>query len=315
MIKKTDKIKAPPLFSKGCLVFADSKHSLVKNGNYYRCSLKTNGFCIRETEQLVSAKNLEDRLSRLMDKFMLPEGKAQAVFEKMMGVFVQGMIKGASRDLHIQNNLEATGNLMITDLRAGLEIKKSDFLEFKRLYFQIIKNSYTDLLPGFLIDFLFILIKNKSEQDEMNSFIEKVFKQSPRKLHHNFALQLKTVYLSDEGEIKNIEFEGYGWFVFQYFKNLIPEYRPKLKDGFILNKKKFESLDYSKVIEEFTQNDLVDVYSYNAFATKYAKEKHLKKIFGGFENLLSQEKIDYLIKLNSPTKEMIFALFATLIRS
>ena len=233
MINKEDNIDKIPLFSKGCLTFKDSEHVLVKNGEYYRCSLKANGFCLKKGEGLINAKNLEDRLARLMEKFMLPDGKAQIIFEKMIALYVQGMVTGASRDMHIQNNLEATGNIMITDLKAGKEIRKSDFLEFKRVYFQILKNFYADLLVGFIIDFLFILVKNKSEQDEMNSFIDKIFKQPPRKLHHNFALQLKKVYISNDGEIENIEFEGYGWFIFQYFKKILPEYQPKLKDGFI----------------------------------------------------------------------------------
>ena len=63
------------------------------------------------------------------------------------------------------------------------------------------------------------------------------------------------------------------------------------------------------------RNDLVDTYSYNPFATKYAKEKWLKKVFGEFEKLSVQEKIDYLINLNSPSKEFIYAIFSTILRN
>ncbi len=315
MIKSTDTIKTPPLFSKGCLTFKDSNHTLTENGKFYRCSLKTNGFCITKSEKLINAKNLEDRLARLMEKFFLPQGISTTVFEKAMAIYFANLFKSGNRDLHAQNDLEATGNIMIKDLRDGKEIQKSDLLNFKRKYFQLIKNFYSDFLIGFFIQFLFILIKNKSELDEMNSQLDKVFKVKPQKLHRSFALQLKKIYISDTGEIENIEFEGYAWFVFQYFKKLIPEYQPKIKEGFILNTKKFPSLDYDTVMEEFMRNDLADTYSYNPFATKYAKEKWLKKVFDGLDKLSAQEKIDYLIKLNSPSKEYIYAVFSTVLRN
>lgn len=315
MIKSTDKTKELPLFSKGSLTFKDSKHTLVKNGKYYRCSLKANGFCIKESEQLINAKNMEDKLARVLEKFFLPEGTATKLFEKVISTYFLNLMKGGSRDMHIQASLEATGNIMIKDLNDGKEIQKSDFLEFKRNYFVLAKNFYTDILLGFLIQFLFILVKNNPEKDEMTSQLDKLFKMKPQILHRSFALQLKKIYISDTGEIENIEFEGYGWFVFQYFKKLIPEYQPKIKEGFILNTKKFPSLDYNEAMAEFIKNDLTDTYSYNAFATKYAKEKLIKKIFGGFEKLPRQEKIDYLIKLNSPTREYTTALFSTILRN
>ena len=53
MIKDTDKIKEIPLFSKGALVFKESKHKLVKNGDYYRCAFNANGICALKNEKLV----------------------------------------------------------------------------------------------------------------------------------------------------------------------------------------------------------------------------------------------------------------------
>jgi hypothetical protein len=89
MIKKTDKIRELPLFSKGCLTFKDSNHTLVKNGEYYRCSLKANGFCIKKSEQLIDAKKMEDRLSRLLEKFLLPSETATPLFKKLISLFVK----------------------------------------------------------------------------------------------------------------------------------------------------------------------------------------------------------------------------------
>ena len=54
--------------------------------------------------------------------------------------------------------------------------------------------------------------------------------------------------------------------------------------------------------------------SYSAFATNYAKEKILRKIFDGFEDLKPKAKIEYLKKLDGLTKQSFYAYFATLNR-
>jgi len=315
MIKKTDKIQAPPLFSKGCLTFKDSKHTLVKDGEYYRCSEKTKGFCIKKSEKLINAKNLERRLGRLREKFLLPEGTGLILFEKIMPIIMQKLMKGGNNEDHLQNNLEATGNLIIADLKDGKKINRNDFAEFKRVLFEILKEFYSSMLVGFLLNFLLVLIESESDQSEMQSYFKKFFPQKPQKLNHAFALNLKKVYLSEEGEIENIEMEGFSWFAFNYFRKNIPEYIPKVKEGFILNKKEFKTLDCFEVMEEFIKNDLIDTFSYNAFATKHSKKKLLDKIFGGFDKLSNDEKIDYLKKLNSITPEAINAMFSTILRN
>ena len=164
------------------------------------------------------------------------------------------------------------------------------------------------------MDLVFVLTKSNKEQDDMNSFLKKIFKPAARKLAHTMALQVKHIYLSNDGHIENIEFEPFGWFIFQYFRNQIREYIPDVPDGFILNTKKFSSFDYEKNLEELLLSDLKETYSYNVFATDYAKEKFINSIFDGFETLTAQEKIDYLIKLNSPTQEMLFTQFRTALR-
>ena len=46
MIKDTDKIKEIPLFSKGALIFKESKHKLVKNGDYFAVLLMQMAFVL-----------------------------------------------------------------------------------------------------------------------------------------------------------------------------------------------------------------------------------------------------------------------------
>jgi hypothetical protein len=314
MIKAEDKIEKIPFFSKGSLVFKESGHTLIKDRNQYRCSEKSKNKCHIKFEKPLNAKNLEDKFSRLVEKFYLPEGSSEKMFDHLLELYVKTLRIGGRRDMHLENLLESTGNLIIADLKEGKETPKSDFLLFKKTYFELIKNFYGDLLIGIVIDFLFVLTKNQSEQDDMTSFLRKLMGWGAKKLDHKMAFQIRHIYLSNDGHIENIEFEPFAWFILNYFMNLVREYEPDVPRGFITNTKEFESFDYFKVVEELTDNDLKDTYSYNAFATEYSKEKMIKIIFGGFENLSVQEKIDYLAKLNAPTKEMFFAHIKAVVR-
>jgi hypothetical protein len=314
MIKKDDTIKKIPFFSKGSLVFKESGHTLVKDKQKYRCSEKAKNKCHRSEERELSAKNLEDKFSDLVEKFHLPEGSAVKLFDHLIELYIRHLRNSGRRDMNLGNLLESTGNLIITDLKEGREYQKSDFLIFKRTYFELIKNFYSDLLIGDAMDFLFTITKSKIEQDDMNSFLKKLLNTEKKQIGHAFSVHVRHVYLSNDGHIESIEFEPFAWFMLNYYKNMVREYAPTVPKGFVLNTKKFEHFDYQKTIEELMDNDLKETYSFNAFATPYAKEKLLKKIFDDFEKLPTQEKIDYLIKLNSPTKEMMFAHFRPVVR-
>lgn len=100
----------------------------------------------------------------------------------------------------------------------------------------------------------------------------------------------------------------------QYIKRYIPSFMTNFKPGFIVNTRRFDTLDFFEVADEFSQNDFMDAMSYSAFATKYAKEKILDKIFDGFEELKPKAKIEYLKKLDGLTKQSFYAYFAGLNR-
>lgn len=314
MIKKDETIKKIPFFSKGSLVFKESGHTLIKDRQIYRCSEKAKNKCHRKTERELNAKNLESRFSDLVEKFYLPEGEATRIFDHLIELYIKALRLSGRRDMNLGNLLASTGNLIIADLKEGKEYQKSDFLTFKRTYFDLIKNFYSDLLIGDAMEFLFSITKNQIEKDDMDSFLKKLLNTTKREIGHAFALHIKHVCLSNDGRIENIEFEPFAWFLLNYFMNMAKEYTPTATKGFVTNTKKFEMFNYFEMIEELDANDMAETYSYNAFATPYAKEKLLKNIFGDFEKLPNQEKIDYLIKLNSPTKEMVFAHLRAIVR-
>jgi hypothetical protein len=127
-------------------------------------------------------------------------------------------------------------------------------------------------------------------------------------------MQVKTLYLSDDGRIEGIEFEGWGWYLMQRLMHYIPNYLSNMKTGFITNTKRFDSIDFQSVLDEFARDDFKEAYSYSAFSTKYGKEKMLKKIFDGFDELKPKAQILYLKKLNGLSKQNIYAYFALMFR-
>ena len=135
MITKEDKIKPPPFFSKGCLIFKESGHTLIKDRGQYRCAERAKNKCHKKEEKAFKADNIEDKFIRLLEKFYLPEGTAVKLFDDLLWLWVKSMRKSGQRTLYLETNLNATGNLMIADLKEGKEPQKSDFLEFKRVYF------------------------------------------------------------------------------------------------------------------------------------------------------------------------------------
>lgn len=314
MIKNDDTIKKIPFFSKGSLVFKESGHKLIKDRQIYRCSEKAKNNCHRKTERELNAKNLENRFSGLVEKFYLPEGVAIEIFEHLIELYIKNMRRSGLRDMNLENILESTGNIIITDIKEGKEYQKSDLLTFKRTYFDLIKNFYSDLLIGDTLEILFTTTKSQLEQNNMNSFLKKLFPAGKRDIGHAFSLHIRHIYLSNDGRIEGIEFEPFAWYIINYFMHRAKEYTPNVPKGFITNTRKFESFDYFKMIDELDANDMRETYSYNAFATSYSKEKLIKNIFDGFEKLPTQEKIDYLIKLNSPSKEKILAYFKSIVR-
>jgi hypothetical protein len=314
MITDADKIPKQPLFVKGCLTFKDSDHILIQDRGYYRCSEQVKGQCGHHEEKIILVKDMEKRFNNLVKRFELPEGEGIRLFDDLLISLVKVWRKGSVRDMHLEREITALSNIIIDDIKKRRPISTRDFLELKRVYFQLHKNMYEDMLFNFMFDPLFTLNAYSKEQDQMTAFIEKAVRIKTSRILQTFALQIRKIYLSNDGLIKNIEFEGWGWYMIQKLKHDIPNYLSDFKEGFITNTKQFDSFDYFNVIDEFARDDYIDAYSYSALSTKYAKEKILKKIFDGFDDLKPKEKIEYIKKLNGVSKQGLFAYFAFMFR-
>ena len=254
------------------------------------------------------------RFDNLITKFELPEGEAGKVFDELLMVMVKQWRRSSQRDVHLEEILVSTGNIIIDQIKKRQEMSKTDFLEFKRTFYTLLKNQYEEMLFYYLLDPLFTLNPWKCEQDEMTAFLRKSMGINVQRIRINFSWHVRKLYLSDDGQIDSIEFENWSWYVMQYTKRHIPEFMDNFKPGFIVNTRRFDTLDFFEVADEFSQNDFRDALSYSEFATKYAKEKILAKIFDGFEDLKPKAKIEYLKKLDGLTKQSFYAYFAALNR-
>jgi hypothetical protein len=314
MITEEDKLIRQPLFAKGCLTFKNSGHTLILDREYYRCSEQVKGNCQHHGEKMIKVKDMVKRFDNLITKFELPKGEAGRVFDELLMVMVKQWRKSSQRDVHLEEILVSTGNIIIDQIKKRQEISKTDFLEFKRTFYTLLKNQYEEMLFYYLLDPLFTLNPWKKEQDEMAAFLRKSMGINVQRIRINFSWHVRKLYLSDDGQIDSLEFENWSWYVMQYTKRHIPEFMADFKPGFIVNTRYFDTLDFFEVADEFSQNDFRDAMSYSAFATNYAKEKILHKIFDGFENLKPKAQIEYLKKLDGLTKQSFYAYFATLNR-
>lgn len=310
MITKEDKVKLRPFLAKGSLKFKESKHSLVRDGLYYRCSQQSKGRCKNTKERLIKIRDFEKKLDKVIDKFKLPDGDGGKICDSLLPTFFQSFSLNLSQDLNNNDVLEPTVNVMIESLKNGKDIDKKDLLEFKRRYIESLKIAYSNMLFGYMVDTLMFFGRVEPGKNPFLRYTQQKFKLGAKYKRQKFVLNVKTFYLSNDGNIENLEFEGWAWYMLNYFNKFSPFYLHNLPSGLILNTKKFESLDYNKVLTEFAKNNYRDTYSTSIFATKYAKEKILKKIFSGIENLTNRQKIDYLMKLNTPSHELIYSIFA-----
>ena len=263
---------------------------------------------------MIRVKDMVKRFDNLITKFELPEGEAGAVFDELLMVMVKEWRRSSQRDVHLEEILVSTGNILIDQIKKRQEVSKKDFLEFKRTYYILLKNQYEEMLFNYLFDPLFTLNPWPKEQDEMAAFLRKSMGITVPRIRMTFSWHVRKLYLTDDGQIDSMEFENWSWYVMQYIKRRIPAFMANFKSGFIMNTRKFSTLDFFEVADEFSQNDFRDAMSYSAFATNYGKEKILHKIFDRFEDLKPKAKIEYLKKLDGLTKQSFYAYFAGLNR-
>lgn len=208
MITEEDKLIRQPLFAKGCLTFKNSGHTLILDREYYRCSEQVKGNCGHKEEKMIRVKDMVKRFDNLITKFELPEGEASRVFDELLMVMVKQWRRASRRDVHLEEILVSTGNIIIDQIKKRREVSKRDFLEFKRTFYILLKNQYEEMLFNYLLDPLFTLNPWPKEQDEMAAFLRKSMGISVRRIRTTFSWHVRKLYLSDDGQIDSLEFEN-----------------------------------------------------------------------------------------------------------
>jgi hypothetical protein len=235
------------------------------------------------------------------------------MFDRVFPLFLELNRNTGERDAELQEIIEPTILVILQDLLKDRKTNRQDMIDLRKYFFESLKGNYKIQLLSSLVDLIFILSGSNKETNTMLNFQANLLKIDPKNIRSNFARHLKTINLSDEGEIVSLEFEPWSWFCLKYLKANIPNYLNNIKSDYIVNKDDFTTLNPLKKLEELEANDFKDTYSYSAFASDYAKEKLMDKIFGDFERLDKDEKMKYLLNLNTLSFEFLYAYFATIL--
>lgn len=229
---KQIKFKKPPFFKPGSLVFRGSGHTLIKDGKYYRCGKNSNQVCVIGERQ-INAENLEKKFSRLASKLYDKDLDADFLVEKLMRKNLCDLIFNTDKRVRGPEEVaDSTLAVIEAEVRDGKMIKKSDLKDFDESVLGIIKEDHSVMLFGYAISMI-RAFSVKLPEAEMG-----------RTLAH-FA---KKIYVTDKGEICEIELERWAW----YCLNIVIE---KNKPGYLEKRK---SVHISNEFDELHDKDIVE---------------------------------------------------------
>lgn len=192
------KIKKPPFFKPGSLVYKNSGHKLIKDGKYYRCSKKSNQMC-KYAEKIISAENFERRFSRLARKMQCYDLDSDYLVERLMRDNLCDIIFGTEKKAKESIDLaEYTISAMQTDVESKSKILKTDEKDFENAVHNMLKADYPIILFGYAISMIRAFAVEMPEAE----------------IGRMLAHYSKHIYLNDDGEIIGIELERWAWYCF-----------------------------------------------------------------------------------------------------
>lgn len=221
------KIKKPPFFKSGALVFDESGHKLVLSGKYYRCVKDSNGKCNAVGEGQVNARTLERTFSRLMKNFAIEKTLANELVNKitkenLFEILIETDEKEAVYEELTDNAVEL--------MKRDIEHFKKDSKDFDIYFRKQIESSFPVLLFGQLIGILRVLAHPEREAE----------------LARNLSLCIKQIRLSKKGRIVYILFEPWAWYVMtNVLDKNIPNYLYNVKKKVVILNKAKDSPDLS----------------------------------------------------------------------
>ena len=194
------KIKLDPLpfFKDGTLIFKESGHKLRISDRHYRCDLNCQGKC-KLGEHQFKIENLQRNFLTLLEKFEITVNDLDGVLDRLMRDNLVDILLGPEKETRGKEQImEDTLAVVAQDLQNGEKMKKSDIKDFMDSYTQARQIDYSIILAGMAFDVL--RADNPKAQERLARA-------------KTFSRIVKHVYLSNEGEILEIEFEPWGWYL------------------------------------------------------------------------------------------------------
>jgi len=263
----SDKSFWPPFFNKGMLVYEESGHPLTIVGKYYVCAQKQKGKCSNDCEKMIDKDKLEKKFKDQFKNLELTQDKAMDLICDL-AKFKIDIERGAVKEINsIRDKVGGTLFLVRQDLSRGKKVSKEDIADLRKLALELMKAAHPN--------FIFYMIQNA-----INGLTAYKYNNDNNIRKQPISSLVKRAYIDNNGNFTEISLEGIGDYLFQYIESVMPGFTKKLGIS-IIERIKFPSLDFDKVIDFFKENDFRNSYSDCHLSNKNREEKFLKELFKG----------------------------------
>ncbi|MCK9445278.1 hypothetical protein M0Q50_00110 [bacterium] len=242
----------------GMITYEKSGHSLTFVNGYYVCSKYQKGECINKEEKRIESLNFEKKLARSLESLKIREEdfiKCKYEFERWE---IDLREKNEYEILLKQQSMDA----ILDNCKQKGEISQRDEKDLKDLYVKILEFAF----PAFSIGMA---------RPVMESLV--LIEQSKRMATVLAFAIFKKIYITNDGEIKSIDLEGYGEYIFKYLSKKIPFWNNELKIKINYKLDLPNTVNYIDTIEYFKKDNFKFFLSYSIFSSKYSIKKSLDK--------------------------------------
>ena len=251
------------IFRSGQLIYEKSGHTLIFSNGYFICSKKCKKLCNDKTELSIKYRNLEKKFAYLLPNFKIPKEIARDMFYELDKIGVD-LRKDIEKDIRLNiETMDATLVCAKQNLAKNGKISPFDTNILKEEYYELLKIGF----PGQLVGISQSLLKLLGMMEENRTLVQKTMA----------SVVIKNIYLTNDGKISKIKLEGWCDFLFKLVESKVPGYLKNIENK-IVDRMHFDSLDFNKAIETFSENNFKDTLSCSGFDSNREKENLFKDI-------------------------------------
>lgn len=184
-------------FKEGSLVFLDSKHKLIRSGDYYRCAKDSNQQCNFDEKQ-VRSETLERAFSRKAKKLHSDTFPAERTIKRLLRDNFWDVAFGLDdRNFGNDEIVDSTLLVMKEDVKVKGKVGKSLITDFTDTLDQERKSNYPMMLFSYSIAVVRAVSADMTEAE----------------MGRTLALFSKKIHLTHDGKIHSIELERWVWYL------------------------------------------------------------------------------------------------------